>query len=365
MPFAMTPREEEVAFWDWLEATYGAVDAIWKQLALGPKWRESWEFTNWVDIGRPKSGWGVENTGTAGVFAKIPGLQEAVDVFDKTGDRTAIDRIMAEYRNTITPEEVTNDPIISGWDIVNKNGLLVLVWLDENGNQIISPATPPEIYGYAPAEMTEQQAGMLAYYVSTVALGYAQEKGAALRAKLVAGASAAELAEMSRQYDEQWGENGWRRELEEATLAIEQGNLDVLQQRADIEQASLDWQKEAEAARLALEEKKYLAGLKARPGSWIEAYEFEHGTAPPTPSWLPEYAPGETAGGIKGEGIKTPSAQAYGKMPWGQREMLGGYAEFANKPGSPQNIQEIGERVGGTLPTERTKQARWQPTRQV
>lgn len=170
------------------------------------------------------------------------------------------------------------------------------------------------------------------------------------------GLSQEELAFRQQQWQQQFGLSQQQIEQQQAQWA----------QQFGLSQEELAFMRESEAARLALEERQIGAALAARPGKWVESAFFETGTPPITPAWLPKFAPGTAAGRpITQQPVKTPSAQTFGKMPWSQREMLGGFAEFAAQPGAPRNIQEIQERVGRTLPRERTRQARWQPAFQV
>ncbi len=167
------------------------------------------------------------------------------------------------------------------------------------------------------------------------------------------------LLETARQFDLS---NAEEKRQFDITTAESKRQFDL---QMGFSQEQLAYQKEYDAAQLAEQQRQTSAQLHAQPGNWIQAYSYDtKGQLPAAPSWLPEYAPGVGTSAITPVATKTPSGQDYSSMPWGQREMLGGYAAYANVPGSPQNVTEINERVQSMLP-QNVKARAWQPISQV
>ncbi len=135
------------------------------------------------------------------------------------------------------------------------------------------------------------------------------------------------------------------------------------------------------------------AGITGAPGSWIEDYSRRRAIAelrakpvsirrgfeteaigrniyrnlpipprtPPTPGFLPEFAPSlEEGKPIQKTGVTFPSAQRLGQMPWEQRQKLASYVDWAGGQGAYRGrLQELQR----TLPREPRLGTRWSPTR--
>jgi len=85
-------------------------------------------------------------------------------------------------------------------------------------------------------------------------------------------------------------------------------------------------------------------------------------TTPPAPPWLSQFAPSQVAGQPVTPGqISPPSGQLWARTPWSQRQMLGGYAEFAG-----QSYEDILAQMAMMQPVTPLgiRQRRWTPTRQ-
>jgi len=371
------PREEMESVVEALgEVPWGAGWLPWEEYdkytaAGGKKSYWDWWWAGWPTGPTPMEGLATPTAEALSIIAGVPGLQEAMDEYQRTGDRSQVQAIMdALEANDDAAHELAGT--LGGAvrsEVQTISGMMFVVSYDAEGNML--PFYVTDFLGEAPPMgLTPWQQSQVDNWANTVALQRSQLDWQIEQWGQELGLSREELNLQREQFEAQMGLSRDQFEFQKEQFKLEMGiaqeQIDIQREQLGLSREQLGWQREAEAARLALEEKQHLAGLKARPGAWIEAYQFEHEAAPPAPSWLPEYAPGTAAGApITREGVKTPSAQAYGKMPWGQREMLGGFAEFANVPGAPQNITEIGERVGGMLPQERTRQARWQPAYQV
>ena len=90
--------------------------------------------------------------------------------------------------------------------------------------------------------------------------------------------------------------------------------------------------------------------------------------APPTPYWLPQFAPGETAWEpMKGFPVKIPSGQLWGRTPSSQK---GGLKSYINRyagtvPGMVASYEDMIDRMLMMLPKRSpTRAGRWQPFRQ-
>lgn len=85
--------------------------------------------------------------------------------------------------------------------------------------------------------------------------------------------------------------------------------------------------------------------------------------APPVPGWLTQFVPGLTAGQtLEKMPVRTPSGQAWAKLPPSQREMLAGYTEWAG--GRPyEDIYEAMMRARPATPVGATRPT-WIPPRQ-
>lgn len=90
--------------------------------------------------------------------------------------------------------------------------------------------------------------------------------------------------------------------------------------------------------------------------------------APPTPSWLPEFAPGEVAWEpMKGFPVKIPSGELWRKTPSSQRAGLGAYiSRYAGTvPGMVASYQDLIDRMIMMFPKRAPSRAgRWAPFRQ-
>ena len=87
-------------------------------------------------------------------------------------------------------------------------------------------------------------------------------------------------------------------------------------------------------------------------------------TGPQAPEWLPEFVPGLEAGQpITKQRTTLASGQQWGRTPWSQREMLGGFLEWASPKGIP-TLRDYEELVRQQLPKP-TPKARVRPARQV
>lgn len=81
----------------------------------------------------------------------------------------------------------------------------------------------------------------------------------------------------------------------------------------------------------------------------------------PTPEWLSPYLQGLGAGEpLTQVGFTTPSAQAWGRMPWHRREMFGGYAEYAGT-GRIKTMRDLEEAIAAGIPRRRELTPRWKP----
>jgi len=86
---------------------------------------------------------------------------------------------------------------------------------------------------------------------------------------------------------------------------------------------------------------------------------------PPTPAWLPQFVPGLQAGRpLTKKRTDVASGQLWGRTPWSQREMLGGYLEFTSGKGGAPTLRDYQEMVQSMLPRGRERQARWKPATQ-
>jgi len=279
-------------------------------------------------------------------------------------------------------ESVAGEITGGGLEIWEADGVRVAmaVYYDDEGN--IDFLSTQFLFEVPAGELTPWQEVQANNFIATIGLGYAQMHSQNARHAADLGFAGRELDEMARQFDEQMGlsrdQLEWQKQQFMEEIGFSREQLAWEQERY---YEGLAWERERFGKELSLAERQHAAYLGSQPGRWIEAYTFgapegavptpgaapwQDGALPPAPAWLPTFAP-ETAAGapITPGPTKIPSAQAYGRMPWGQREMLGAYSRFAAWPGSPQTVTEIGERVGQMLPRERTRQARWQPAFQV
>lgn len=98
-------------------------------------------------------------------------------------------------------------------------------------------------------------------------------------------------------------------------------------------------------------------GLEEAEKNWTPS-------APNAPSWLSEFVSGQAAGRpITKNGELDINLQKWNSAPQGMREMLGGYMQYANKAGQPQNLSEVNELVGNMLPKLRAGFT-WKPAKQ-
>ncbi len=80
---------------------------------------------------------------------------------------------------------------------------------------------------------------------------------------------------------------------------------------------------------------------------------------PPTPEWMPSYVPGLEAGEpITKERARVASGQLWGQTPWSQRQMLGGYLQWAS-PYGPPTLTDYEQMVESMLPQKAEKTPRW------
>lgn len=128
-------------------------------------------------------------------------------------------------------------------------------------------------------------------------------------------------------------------ELEEARMAQQQ-EFNLAQQ-------------EFQASQVALQRRQIEAQLAADPGRFIEASLFSTGRLPPTPPSVAQFSPLGVGQTIQPTSFKIPSGQAFGRLPATGRAELGGFAQFADQPGLPQNLLEISEAVRQRLPVAR------------
>ena len=117
-------------------------------------------------------------------------------------------------------------------------------------------------------------------------------------------------------------------------------------------------------------------GLNETESAWTpemiaeaQAWEFAmnqaagNRAAPPAPSWLAQFAPGQTTGKpITREKLTTPSGQQWTATPWSVREGLKGYADWAGF----EPLTETLERVALMQPLTPSGAGRtgWRPARQ-
>ena len=389
--------DDDQLFYDYIMEIRGTLGGWWFMFSRGPEgWKATPEYKSWIAAGKPTGKptespsqlWATyQGIFPVSKFAEEPDFGPDGFHWEQTDWNEAIGAPLDEMSwMLVSDDEVTVGEIMSGeLEIWEADGIKIAmaVFRDADGN--ISVFDSQYLFEVPTEGLSPAQEAQSNYWIDTVGLGYAQLHAANERHAAEMGLSGRELAEMARQFDEEMGlsrdkfeeeklqfmeeigfskeQLAWEKEAFAIRLAWEQEQFGEEQAFA---REQLAWMKESEAARLALEEKKYGAALTAAPGKWVEAYAFQEGGVPPAPSWLPQFAPGTGAGApITPQGLKTVAAPTLQKMPWGQQQMLGGYAEYANVPGSPQNLQEIQQRTMQTLPQERTKQARWQPVQQV
>lgn len=201
-------------------------------------------------------------------------------------------------------------------------------------------------------------------------------------------------------------DTGQMSDYQKQQTALQRQQLELQRQ-----QMIADWATSARNA--AIQWMATLAQLKAHPGDWIEAYMFEHGysdesqqildilkppawltaptagvteisgppsqnltvtgganawlpnlktggpATPPTPNWLPEYAPGQVAGKPITQGNTIlPSGQLWNKTPSTKREMLGGYLDYAQ--GRYPTLTDLTEAIAANLPNK-VSTSQWRP----
>lgn len=78
----------------------------------------------------------------------------------------------------------------------------------------------------------------------------------------------------------------------------------------------------------AIQEQRGIAQRGMETGIWPEV--SRQPSAPRAPAWLPQFAPGQTAGqAITKQWVPTPSPQTWAKTPWSIREGLRGFTEWS------------------------------------
>ena len=325
---------------------------------------------------------GKATTEAESIVAGVPGLKEALDVYQQSGDYTGVMAAMDAYRASSEDTATeTSGAAPASFDVVNVNGLLFSINKDADGNYI--PMSELFIMEAPSATMTQFQTAQVENWVEQNTFARDQ-----LDFQMSQWAAQTDIDEETLDFEKRrWAEQyllsmeqlaqskyqfqqelGWKQADTllsqyqfEKTLALQNKQLKQQQKQFELQ---LGFDKEQAKAMMKLQRDAMYAEMTANPRRWIEAYQFKEETLPPAPGWLGEFARGQTAMGITPAPTKTPSAEAYQKMPWGQREMLGGFAEFSNVPGSPQNITEIEQKIGSMLPKQKEQTARWQPARQ-
>jgi hypothetical protein len=81
-------------------------------------------------------------------------------------------------------------------------------------------------------------------------------------------------------------------------------------------------------------------------------------TTPPAPKWLPRFVPSQKAGEpvTKAKRLITPSLQAWGRLPYTQRQKMAGYVEW-----SGQSYRDMLERMAMMRPVTPRVAPRWAP----
>lgn len=319
-------------------------------------------YKAWVDQGKPeyempkKPEEPTENDTLRELFQIVDGLEEAMAKAQKSGDFSEVQKLLDSYTSK-TSVEGFGDPV--DYEVVNDKGAILLVYKDANGNPIPAAIQP---LGFVQTELTPYQKAQIADWAATNGMNQAQLDF--------------QISKWAGEYKLSQSEFALARQQFYATFGLSQEKFEFEKQQfaqsIGLEQEKFEWQKvyqqeQLDIQREQLEEQRAAtyAQLAAQPANWIQAYLYgSGGELPPAPAWLQDYVPDIGEGAIAPAPMRTPSAYNWQRMPSGQREMLGGYARFAQVPGSPQSMQEITERVGWTLPDNYEKQSRWQPVKQ-
>lgn len=87
-------------------------------------------------------------------------------------------------------------------------------------------------------------------------------------------------------------------------------------------------------------------------GNLMDYYQPAISRNPPTPGWLPKFAPSLTAGQeINPSRVLLASGQLWNQTPWSQRQGLGGYLKYnAGYNGSPTNLTDYEDYIKRNLP---------------
>ena len=297
-----------------------------------------------------------ENDTLRELFQIVDGLEEAMAKAQKSGDFSEVQKLLDSYTSK-TSVEGFGDPV--SYEVVDEKGAILLVYKDANGNPIPAAIQP---LGFVQTELTPYQKAQIADWAATNGMNQAQLDF--------------QISKWADEYKLSQSEFALARQQFYATFGLSQEKFEFEKQQfaqsIGLEQEKFEWQKvyqqeQLDIQREQLEEQRAAtyAQLAAQPANWIQAYLYgSGGELPPAPAWLQDYVPDIGEGAIAPAPMRTPSAYNWQRMPSGQREMLGGYARFAQVPGSPQSMQEITERVGWTLPDNYEKQSRWQPVKQ-
>ncbi len=139
-------------------------------------------------------------------------------------------------------------------------------------------------------------------------------------------------------------------------------NVDIPKSRAQtLKEESRVLLQEAQSLTGAERTMKEMQSEKLRLSAQGMAEKANLAGGPPSPEWLPKFAPSQTAGEpiTKGQ-VVTPSGQQWGATPWSARQGLKGYTEWSGGRG----FQDVLEQMAMMQPETPAGRPQWRPARQ-